>query len=107
MPSRPSPSSASGFFREFRCTRCGSDAGYASRPRNFFEKYLARLIYLRTVRCGDCYRRSFCPVSVPLHQKREALVVDHELAITSLDATLRMEPTKETAPPASKRTRIA
>jgi len=107
MYSRISPHSLSGFFREFRCTYCGSDAGYESRPRNFFETYLARLVGLRTVRCGDCYRRSLRPTSVPLLERRKAIVVDHELAINSLDATLHKEPSKETPPPAAKRPRIA
>ena len=107
MYSRSSPSDWNGFFREFRCRHCGSDAGYRSRPRSFLEKYLAPALFLRPVRCGDCYRRTLRPVSVPLREKRKAVVVDHEQAITSLDATLRVEPPKETASPAAKRARIA
>jgi ribosomal protein S27E len=107
MSSLMIPKNWDGFFREFRCANCGSDAGYASRPRNFLEKYVARLVFLRTVRCGDCYRRSVRPISVPLREKRKAVVVDYELAITNLDATLRKEPPKETPQPPSKRARIA
>jgi hypothetical protein len=107
MSSRISPKTWNGFFREFHCGNCGSDAGYASRPRNFLEKYLGRLVFLRTVRCGDCYRRSFRPISVPLREKRKAVVVDYELAITNLDAELQKEPPKETVPPIAKRARIA
>jgi hypothetical protein len=107
MYSRLSPSFWDRFFREFRCTNCGSDAGYRSRPRNFIERYLAPILYLRTVRCGDCYRRSFRPLSVPLHEKRKAIVIDHEQAITSLDATLQKEPDKEPSEPPAKRARIA
>jgi hypothetical protein len=107
MRSRISPENWDGFFREFRCAHCGSDAGYSSRPRNFLEKYLVRLLFLRTVRCGDCYRRSVRPISVPLLAKRKAVVVDHELAINSLEATVQKEPPKETVKPKAKRARIA
>jgi hypothetical protein len=107
MSPRISSSFFSGFFQEFRCRHCGSDAGYHSRPRNFVEKYLAPIIFMRKVRCGDCYRRSYRPLSVPLREKHKAPVVDHELAITSLDATLRKEPAKETVQPPSNRARIA
>jgi len=107
MYSRISPEDWHGFFREFRCANCGSDAGYASRPRNFLEKYLAPFLFLRMVRCGDCYRRSVRPISVPLLEKRKAVVVDHELAINRLEATLHEEPPKQTVEPEAKRARIA
>lgn len=95
------------FFREFRCTRCGSDAGYESRPRNFVERYMAPVFFLRTVRCGGCYGRSFRPMSVPLLKKRKPMVIDHEQAITSLDSAIRKEPDKETSESVTKRARIA
>ena len=107
MYSRTSPMFWSKFYREFRCTRCGSDAGYQSRPRNLLEKYLAPLFYLRPVRCGDCYGRSLRPMSVPLFKKREAVVIDHELAITAMDTPIRKEPDKQTSEPPPKRARIA
>jgi hypothetical protein len=107
MYSPTSPTFWSTFFREFRCTGCGSTAGYESRPRNFLERFLAPILYLRTVRCGDCYRRSLRPFSVPLHKKRKAIVVDHEQAITSLDAAIRKEPDKEPSETPAKRARIA
>ena len=107
MYSPTSPTFWNKFFKEFRCTNCGSDAGYQSRPRNLIEKYLAPVLYLRTVRCGDCYRRSFRPISVPLLHKRKPVVVDHELAINALEAAIRKEPDKETSEPPAKRARIA
>lgn len=95
------------YFREFRCAHCGSDAGYPSRPRNFVEKYFAPLLLLRKVRCGDCYQRSYRPVTVHLRKRHAPPVINHELAVTSLEATLRSEPAKETPEPAPKRARIA
>ena len=107
MYSRTSPTFWSRFFSEFRCTHCGSDAGYQSRPRNLLEKYVAPVLCLRPVRCGDCYRRCLRPMSVPLLRKREAVVIDHELAITSLDTPILKEPDQQTSEPPPKRARIA
>jgi len=54
------------FFREFRCSQCGSPDGFVSRPRNLFEKYGLPLLAMRAARCGDCYRRSYLASRVPL-----------------------------------------
>jgi hypothetical protein len=95
------------FFKHFRCSYCGSDAGYPSRPRNFVERYLAPLVLLRKVRCGDCYRREYRPLSVPLRKPRGRLVFDHEQAISTLTAPVRKEPGKETVDRSNSRQRIA
>ena len=54
------------FFREFRCSQCGSPDGFVSRPRNLFERYGLPLLAMRAARCGDCYRRSYLASRVPL-----------------------------------------
>ena len=54
------------FFKEFRCSRCGSRDGFVSRPRNVFERYGLWLLAMRPARCGDCYHRSYLPSRVPL-----------------------------------------
>ena len=59
------------FFSKFQCQNCGSGEGYISRPRTLFERYVLPVLFLRTARCGDCYRRTWRPVSVPLHPRRE------------------------------------
>lgn len=46
-------------------------------------------------------------MSVPLLKKRKAVVIDHEQAIESLDASIRKESDKETSDPPAKRARIA
>jgi hypothetical protein len=107
MKSRTSPTFLNTFFeKEFRCTTCGSGAGYHSRPRNALER-VAPIFGLQMVRCGDCYRRSFRPASIKLLQKREAAVINHDLAIASLDAALRKEPDKQTSDTPAKPARIA
>jgi hypothetical protein len=48
--------------RAFQCRDCGSFDGYRSRPRSFSEKYLLPLLFLRPVRCADCFRRYYRPM---------------------------------------------
>jgi len=95
------------FFSQFRCQQCGSGEGYASRPRNFFEKYALRLMYLRTARCGDCYRRSYRPMSVPLLPRREPLRFDAEEMPASTLSAERKAPREETHPENAGDQRIA
>jgi hypothetical protein len=59
--------------KPFQCRDCGSFEGYRSRPRNFVERYILPALYLRPVRCGDCFRRSY--------QAGFVLVRDRETAI--------------------------
>ena len=46
-------------LRLFECRNCGSLNGYASRPRTFAERYILPLLFLRPVRCGDCFSRFY------------------------------------------------
>jgi hypothetical protein len=57
--------------RLFECRDCGSFNGYRSRPRNFRERFVLLLFLHRPVRCGDCYRRSFQSIFVPVRERRE------------------------------------
>jgi hypothetical protein len=54
------------FFTQFRCAHCGGMDGFVSRPRNWFERRILRLLSFRPARCGDCYHRSYRPLRVPL-----------------------------------------
>lgn len=95
------------FFRDFRCAKCGSDAGYESRPRNFFEQCVVPLLLLKMVRCGDCYHRSFRPMNVAVRSRRESPRVDHAQAVSALLETERKEPGKQMTQPGNDRQRIA
>jgi hypothetical protein len=53
---------------QFRCKKCGSFRGYSSRSRGFFEKYLMPFLLLRPARCRSCFRRSWVPRFVDLHE---------------------------------------
>ena len=61
------------FFVRFECKECGSERGYASRPRGFSEKHILPVLMMRPVRCADCYQRCWRPVTVALMRRREAL----------------------------------
>lgn len=95
------------FFKDFRCAKCGSDAGYESRPRNFFEQVVVRLLLLKMVRCGDCYHRSFRPMNVGVRSRKESPQVDQARVVSSLLESERKEPRKETPETSRDRERIA
>ena len=95
------------FFSEFRCHHCGSVEGYVSRPRNVFEKYGLRVLFLRTARCGDCYHRSYRPQRVPLRPRPEPLNFDAETMLASTLSAERKLPTQETQEETAKHQRIA
>jgi len=60
--------------KPFLCQDCGSVEGYRSRPRNVIEKYLLPVLGLKTVRCSDCFRRSYQPFFVIVRERPEAEV---------------------------------
>jgi hypothetical protein len=60
------------FPRLFECRDCGGLNGYRSRPRNFSEKFLLPLLFLRPVRCGDCFRRTYQSALIPVRSRRES-----------------------------------
>jgi hypothetical protein len=102
------------FFSEFWCHRCGSYEGYISRPRTLFEKYGLRLLFLRPARCGDCYRRSYRPLSVPLQPRPEPLKLNSQKLAEIVSAESHVPqsaephvPQKETCEPPSQDCRIA
>ena len=101
------PGSWALFFTEFKCRYCGSREGYVSRPRNFFERYLLEPVALRPARCGDCYRRSWRPVRVPLLPRLEAMRFDSEEMLAAAQAADRKETKKETKDGAGESERIA
>jgi hypothetical protein len=61
------------YFIRFQCAHCGGVDGFVSRPRNWFEKHVLRLLNFRPARCADCYDRSYRPLGVPLFPHPEHL----------------------------------
>ena len=107
MLSLVSPSVWISFFTKYRCYHCGSQEGYASRPRNFVERFCLRPLFLQPVRCGDCYQRSWRPINIPILPRKDPMRFDAEEMVASAMAADRKEAKKETNPPAEDRQRIA
>ena len=72
------------FFTRFHCYYCGSQQGYASRRRNAFESHLLPWLFLRPARCGDCSRRLYVPVSVPVRPRGYAVNSITDSSVSSL-----------------------
>jgi len=58
--------------RKFKCQDCGGLAGFRSRPRTFTEKYLLPILFLRPVRCGNCFRRSYRPIFEEVRERNDS-----------------------------------
>ena len=46
------------FTDTYRCPDCGCAAAFRSRRRGIFEKLVLPLLFLKPVRCFNCFRRS-------------------------------------------------
>jgi hypothetical protein len=79
------------YFKEFHCRDCGSDVAYVSRPRTLTEKYFLPVMRMKTVRCGDCFRRYVRPVSLPARARE----------------LLRRGPNSQTSAPPTTGSRVA
>ena len=57
------------WFQPFRCQDCGSEVGFRSRRRTFSERYILSLFLLQPVRCGECFRRDYRLIFVPVRNR--------------------------------------
>lgn len=57
--------------KQFRCQDCGSLEGFRSRPRTFTEKYVLPALFMRPVRCVDCFRRTYQWGFIPVRERHE------------------------------------
>ena len=81
-------SSDSRFAQSYRCRDCGSEVGFRSRRRTFTERYILPLLLMQPVRCGECFRRDYRFIFIPVHERSTAIA--------------RITPIKAAAAPASK-----
>ena len=95
------------FFKEFHCHHCGGHEGYASRRRNFVERYFLPPLFLKPVRCGDCYFRSWRPLSVPVLPRKDAMRFDAGKMVATARAADRKVTQKETPARPEDHQRIA
>ena len=56
-------------FEPYRCRDCGSETGFRSRRRSFTERFVLPLFLMQPVRCGECFRRDYRSVFIPVHQR--------------------------------------
>ena len=56
-------------YLEFHCDDCGSETGFRSRRRSFFERYLLLILLLKPVRCAECFRRYYRLVFVSVEER--------------------------------------
>lgn len=66
--------------RQFYCTDCGCSEGYRSRPKTFTERFLLPIALMRPVRCGDCFRRSYRFITVPVKDRKDSVLTHHVAA---------------------------
>ena len=60
--------------KQFQCPDCGSLAGFRSHARTFTEKYILPVMFLRPVRCADCYRRDYHTVFMDVLEREQSEV---------------------------------
>jgi hypothetical protein len=53
----------------YRCPDCGSADGFRSRRRTFAERFLLPVFLLQPVRCGECFRRDYRLIFVPVRER--------------------------------------
>src|ERR1700685_1349103 len=56
-------------YLEFHCDDCGSDTGFRSRRRTFFERWLLPIFLLQPVRCAECFRRDYRLIFMPVKER--------------------------------------
>ena len=56
-------------YFEFHCDDCGSEVGFRSRRRSFFERRLLSLFLLQPVRCAQCFRRDYRLIFMPVSER--------------------------------------
>lgn len=56
-------------YLEFHCDDCGSNTGFRSRRRTFFERCLLPIFLLQPVRCAECFRRDYRLIFMPVRKR--------------------------------------
>jgi hypothetical protein len=53
----------------FHCSDCGCEVGFRSRRRTFTERFILPLFLLKPVRCGECFRRDYRLIFMPVKNR--------------------------------------
>ena len=62
-------SSDSWFAQSYHCRDCASEVGFRSRRRTFTERYILPLLLMQPVRCGECFRRDYRFIFIPVRER--------------------------------------
>ena len=81
-------SSDSWFVQPYHCRDCASEVGFRSRRRTFTERYILPLLLMQPVRCGECFRRDYRFIFIPVRERTTEIA--------------RITPIKAAAVPTSK-----
>jgi hypothetical protein len=55
--------------KPYRCSVCGGQEGFRSRPRTVTERCILPLFLLRPVRCADCFHRDYRLIFTPVRER--------------------------------------
>jgi hypothetical protein len=53
----------------FHCSDCGCEVAFRSRRRSFMERFILPLFLLKPVRCGECFRRDYRFILMPVKNR--------------------------------------
>jgi hypothetical protein len=67
-------------YPTFRCGDCGCEVGFRSRRRTLTERFILPLFLLKPVRCGECFRRYWRFMFVPVKNRLSEASGLHPLA---------------------------
>ena len=56
-------------YPTFRCGDCGCEVGFRSRRRTLTERFILPLFLLKPVRCGECFRRDYRFILMPVKNR--------------------------------------
>ena len=68
------------FARPYRCSDCGKEIAFRSRPRTFTERYILPLFLMQPIRCAECFRRDYRSIFTSVHERHESAAPIHRNA---------------------------
>jgi uncharacterized membrane protein len=57
--------------RPYRCSMCGGEEGFRSRPRTLVERFVLPVFLLKPTRCAECFNRDYIFLFTPGRERSE------------------------------------
>ena len=70
----PTDSPRLSFLKHYQCRDCGAEVGMRSRRREWTERYIFPLLFLKPVRCACCFRRDYWLISTSVCERADATI---------------------------------